>query len=81
MAKISLCIFIVATAALANSAVPSAAASLADDALSPREVLRLGVENAARGGETSMRGVVTFVEVIFVEVKKSGSTLDCLSKK
>ena len=64
MARISLCIFIVATAALADSGAPPVVATPMTDALSPREVLRLGVENAVRGGEATMRGVVTFISAI-----------------
>ena len=53
-----------AVVALAVPGVQSAAGAAADGVLSPRDVLRFGAEDVSRGGEVSVRGVVTFVSAI-----------------
>ena len=61
MAKLQNLIFVVASLAVAGVHAVGVAH---DGVLSPRDVLRLGTEEVARGGEVEMRGVVTFVSAI-----------------
>ena len=56
--------YILAVVTLAFSGVQGAVGAAADKVLSPRDVLRLGTDDVARGGEVAVRGVVTFVSAI-----------------